>query len=65
MGFNKRFVDKVLINDFLDGKQNLQDIFKSDAIILMDDIANDTFKLYERKIDETKIKNIIKEKYEH
>ncbi len=65
MGFNKRFVDKVLINDFLDDKKNLQDIFKSDAIILMDDIASDTFKLYERKMDETKIKNIIKEKYGH
>lgn len=63
MGFNKRFVDENLINDFLEGKQNLQDIFNSDSIILMDNIASETFKLYQKKVDETNIKNILNEKY--
>lgn len=65
MGYNKRFVDENLINDFLEGKQNLQDIFKSDAIILMDNIATETFKLYQKQLDETKIKDILNEKYGH
>jgi hypothetical protein len=65
MGFNKRIVDENLIYDFLEGKQNLQDIFKSDAIILMDNIASETFKLHQKKIDETNIKKILNEKYGH
>ena len=63
MGFNKRFVDKNIIKDFLVDKLTLQEIFNSDAIILMDNVATETFKLFQKKLDNNIIKNKIKEKY--
>jgi hypothetical protein len=49
MGFNKRFVDKEMIESFRNGKTTLDEIFKGDAIILLDDIANKVYTLYIQK----------------
>jgi hypothetical protein len=58
MGFNKRFVDKEMIVLFISGKTTLDEIFRADAVILLDDIANTVYKLYIQKtpIDLIKIK---------
>lgn len=58
MGFNKRFVDKQLIATFSSGQTTLDEIFKADSIILLDDVANIVFELYTKKtpIDLIKLK---------
>jgi hypothetical protein len=63
MGFNKRFVDKEMIESFLNDKISLDDIFNGDAIIMLDDDASFVYKLYTKKINVDEIKLKISEYY--
>ncbi len=41
MGFNKRFVDKKVIETYLNGSSTLAQLFKADALIFMDSLASE------------------------
>lgn len=63
MGFNKRFVDKEMIESFRNDKMSLDDIFKGDAIIILDEVANFVYNLHTKKINVDEIKLKISEYY--
>jgi hypothetical protein len=56
MGFNKRFVGQEDINKFLNGEVSLKTLFNSDAIILLDDISANIFKMFQQKYTDNEIK---------
>lgn len=57
MGFNKRFVGKDEITKFLNGECTLKDLFKADAVILLDETSSRVFKMYQKKITDNEIKS--------
>ena len=61
MGFNKRFIDIDTINRYLDGKENLDVLFRADAFIFMDDMASKVYGWYDKKLSDEEIKLKIKE----
>ena len=56
MGFNKRFVDKKVIETYLNGSSTLVQLFKADALIFMDSLASEVYKLYTKGVSDEEIK---------
>jgi hypothetical protein len=56
MGFNKRFVDKKVIETYLNGDSTLEKLFKADALIFMDSLASEVYKLYIKGVSDEDIK---------
>jgi hypothetical protein len=56
MGFNKRFVDKNKIETYLKGGSTLEQLFKADALIFMDSLASEVYKLYSKGVSDEDIK---------
>jgi len=58
MSFNKKFVDYQLVEKCLNDNLTLDALFKTDSIILMDDVSSKVFEWYTQKMsnDEIKIK---------
>lgn len=61
MGFNKRFVDSKVIERYFDGGKTLDDLFKADAFIFMDDLASQVYRWYDKGLTDEEIKNKIQE----
>lgn len=59
MGFNKRFVTEEIIKKTLENNLSISKLFESDAIIFMDDVSNEVFKMVNKGISETEIKTTI------
>ncbi len=56
MGFNKRFVDKNKIETYLKGGSTLEQLFKADALIFMDSLASEVYKLHSKGVSDEDIK---------
>jgi hypothetical protein len=56
MGFNKRFIDRKVIERYLNGGSTLDKLFKADAFIFMDSLASDVFRWYEKGLTDEEIK---------
>lgn len=56
MGFNKRFVDKKVIETYLNGHSTLEQLFKADALIFMDSLASEVYKLHTKGVSDEDIK---------
>jgi len=56
MGFHKRFVDKDVVNAYLNNGSPLKDLFKADAFIFMDNVASQVFKWFEKGLSDEEIK---------
>lgn len=56
MGFNKRFIGKNNIETFLNGGVTLKSLFKSDALIFMDNESSKVFEWYNKGTSEEEIK---------
>jgi hypothetical protein len=63
MGFNKRFVTESTIMEFLDGKKTIEEIYSCDAIIGMDEISTEVFKLYQKKTPTEEIIKVLNKIY--
>lgn len=61
MGFNKRFVDKKVIETYLRNESTLDQLFKADALIFMDSVASEVYKLYTKGLSDEEIKQKISE----
>ena len=57
--FSISMLNYKLIKEVISGKKTFEEIFKADAIIAMDDVASEAFKLFEAKIDSKIIKTKI------
>lgn len=64
MGFNKRFVDTKVIDGYLSGGKTLDDLFRADAFIFMDDLASKVYRWYDKGLDENEIKLNIQKYHE-
>lgn len=61
MGFNKRFVSKDTIDKCIKNNEQLTDLFKSDAFIVMDEYASKVFNLFNQGMSDAEIKIILNE----
>lgn len=59
MGFNKRFVSVDTINTAFENNLPLSKLFDSDAVIFLDDISTEIFKMFTNGISESDIKKTI------
>lgn len=56
MSFTKKFVDYQLVEKCLNDNLTLDVLFKSDAIIFMDEISSKVYEWYSQQIPNTEIK---------
>ena len=59
MGFNKRFVSKEIIDNVFKNKTSLEEIFRADAFIIMDEYSSKVFELFKRGMTDDEIKTTI------
>ena len=59
MGFNKRFVSVDTIKMVVDNNLSFIKLFESDAVIFMDDLSSEVFKMVSNGISDTEIKKTI------
>ena len=57
---NKRYLSIESIKEKLNTGFTFKDIFKADAIIFLDKLASDVYKLYQNGVSEIEVKNQIK-----
>jgi hypothetical protein len=61
MGFNKRFVEKELLERYFENNKPLKELFKADAFIFMDDISSKAYDYYCDGLSDELIKIKIKQ----
>jgi hypothetical protein len=64
MGFNIRYIDIDIINDYINDGLDLNDLFKSDSLIFSDEISSKVFDWNSKKMSNFDIKTKI-ENYEN
>lgn len=64
MGFNKRFVDIETVNTYLSEEKNLDELFKSDALIFMDKMSSEVYNWHCNNLTRDEIKTILSENYD-
>jgi hypothetical protein len=57
---NKRYLSIESIKDKLNTGFAFKDIFKADALIFLDKLASDVYKMYQNGVSEIEVKNQIK-----
>ena len=56
MSFNKKFIDKEKITNYIDNGSKLSDLFNSDAIIFLDETSSKVYDWYVKGLTEDEIK---------
>lgn len=64
MGFNKRFVDTKVIESYLNGGKTLDELFRADAFIFLDNLASEVYRWYDKGLTEEEIKLNIQKYHE-
>jgi len=64
MGFNKRFVDTKVIESYLNGGRTLDELFRADAFIFLDELASEVYRWYDKGLTEEEIKLNIQKYHE-
>ena len=59
MGFNKRFVSVDTIKMAIDNNLSIVKLFDSDAVIFMDDLSSEVFKMVSNGISDSDVKKTI------
>lgn len=64
MGFNKRFISKLIIKNYLENNLKLSTLFNADALIFMDDLSNLVYTWYTQNNQTEEIIKIKIKEYE-